>query len=96
MISLNMKLQSSAAKNQARNIDLEIKKLEARESKELLSIVQVHFTSYFLSNHKFINQFNPALPSTTIHPIRFRRNTLLPFLPPPFLQNGFDQHRYCS
>lgn len=41
MISLNMKLQSSAAKNQAKNIDLEIWKLDARESKELLSIVQV-------------------------------------------------------
>jgi dynactin 1 len=36
-----MKLQSSAAKNQAKNIDLEIWKLDARESKELLSIVQV-------------------------------------------------------
>lgn len=41
MMSLNMKLQSSAAKNQARNIELEIRKIEARESKELLSIVQV-------------------------------------------------------
>jgi len=41
MMSLNMKLQSSAAKNQAKNIELELKKLEAKETKELLSIVQV-------------------------------------------------------
>ena len=41
MMSLNLKLQSSAAKNQARNIDLELRKIEAREAKELLSIIQV-------------------------------------------------------
>ena len=41
MISLNLKLQSSASKNQAKLIELEIKKLEARETRELLSIVQV-------------------------------------------------------
>lgn len=41
MLSLNLKLQSSASKNQARNIDLEIKRIEAREARELLSIIQV-------------------------------------------------------
>ena len=41
VMSLNMKLQSSASKNQAKHIELEIKRLEARESKELLEIVQV-------------------------------------------------------
>lgn len=41
MMSLNMKLQSSVAKNQARNIDMELRKIEAREAKELLSIIQV-------------------------------------------------------
>ncbi len=41
MMSLNLKLQSSAAKNQARNVELELLRLEARESKELLGIVQV-------------------------------------------------------
>ncbi|KAI5885462.1 uncharacterized protein SCHCODRAFT_02520680 [Schizophyllum commune H4-8] len=40
VMSLNMKLQSSASKNQAKHIELEIKRLEARESKELLEIVQ--------------------------------------------------------
>jgi len=40
-MSLNLKLQSSASKNQAKLIELEIKKLEARETRELLSIVQV-------------------------------------------------------
>lgn len=41
MMSLNLKLQSSASKNQARNIDLEVKRIEAREARELLSIIQV-------------------------------------------------------
>jgi hypothetical protein len=35
MMSLNLKHQSSAAKNQARAVELEIKKLEAREASEL-------------------------------------------------------------
>ena len=49
MMSLNLKLQSSAMKNLARNIDFELKSLEAKESKELLSIVQVCvFLSFFL------------------------------------------------
>ena len=41
MMSLNLKLQSSAAKNQAKTVELEMRKLEAKESRELLSIVQV-------------------------------------------------------
>ena len=41
MMSLNLKLQSTASKNQARNIDLELTKLDAREARELLGIVQV-------------------------------------------------------
>ncbi|KAJ7439861.1 dynactin [Mycena latifolia] len=40
MMSLNLKLQSSASKNQAKNIELEIKRMEARETRELLNIVQ--------------------------------------------------------
>ena len=41
MMSLNLKLQSTASKNQARHIDLEVKKIEAREARELLTIIQV-------------------------------------------------------
>ena len=40
-MSLNLKLQTSVQKNQARTIDLEVKSIEAKECKELLSIVQV-------------------------------------------------------
>jgi dynactin 1 len=43
VMSLNLKLQSSAAKNQAKNIELELRKLEAQETKELLGIIQVCF-----------------------------------------------------
>jgi dynactin 1 len=41
MMYLNLKLQSTASKNQARNIEYEIRKIEARERGELLGIVQV-------------------------------------------------------
>jgi len=40
-MSLNLKLQSAATRNQARNIDHELKRIEANESKEMLNIVQV-------------------------------------------------------
>lgn len=40
-MSMNLKLQSSVSKSQAKNIDLELRKIEAREARELLSIVQV-------------------------------------------------------
>ncbi|KAG6812629.1 hypothetical protein H0H92_001712 [Tricholoma furcatifolium] len=48
MMSLNLKLQSSASKNQARNIDLEIRGLEARETKELLGIVQPYLPELYV------------------------------------------------
>jgi dynactin 1 len=41
MLSLNLKLQSTASKNQAKHIELEVKTIEAREIRELLTIVQV-------------------------------------------------------
>ncbi len=41
MMSLNLKLQSSATRNQSRAIELELRRIEAKESKELLAIVQV-------------------------------------------------------
>ena len=44
VLSLNLKLQSMASKNQTKNIDLELRKWEAKEGKELLSIVQVWST----------------------------------------------------
>ena len=40
-MSLNLKLQSAATRSQARNIDHELKRIEANESKEMLDIVQV-------------------------------------------------------
>lgn len=50
-MSLNLKLQSSAQKNQARTIDLEVKSIEAKECRELLSIIQVGFI-FLLSSPK--------------------------------------------
>ncbi|KAL0951934.1 hypothetical protein HGRIS_008587 [Hohenbuehelia grisea] len=48
MMSLNLKLQSTAAKNQARNIELELLRIEAREAKELLGIVQPYLPQMYL------------------------------------------------
>jgi dynactin 1 len=49
MMSLNLKLQSSATKNQARNIELELRRIEAKEAREMLEIIQVRSTMDYLS-----------------------------------------------
>ena len=41
MLSLNMKLQNTVMKSQVRAIDLELRKLDAREAMERLTIVKV-------------------------------------------------------
>ncbi|KAJ7163329.1 dynein associated protein-domain-containing protein [Mycena filopes] len=48
MMSLNLKLQSSASKAQAKNIELEIKRMEARETRELLNIVQPYLPEIYV------------------------------------------------
>src|SRR5712671_3616824 len=40
-MSLNFKLQSAASRSQTRNIDHELKRIEANEFKEMLNIIQV-------------------------------------------------------
>ena len=50
MMSLNLKLQSSASKNQARHIDLEVKRIEAREAQELLSIIQPYLPQVYVES----------------------------------------------
>ncbi|THH30239.1 hypothetical protein EUX98_g3963 [Antrodiella citrinella] len=50
MMTLNLKLQSSASKNQARNIDLEVKRIEAREARELLSIIQPYLPQVYVES----------------------------------------------
>ncbi|KAL1950983.1 hypothetical protein VTO73DRAFT_132 [Trametes versicolor] len=50
MMSLNLKLQSSASKNQARHIDLEVKKIEAREARELLNIIQPYLPQIYVES----------------------------------------------
>ena len=42
MLSLNLRLQSTASKNHAKQIELEVKTIEMREVKELLTIIQVN------------------------------------------------------
>ncbi|KDR85814.1 hypothetical protein GALMADRAFT_234908 [Galerina marginata CBS 339.88] len=50
VMSLNLKLQSSAQKNQARTIDLEVKSLEAKECRELLGIVQPYLPQLYVES----------------------------------------------
>lgn len=50
MMSLNLKLQSSASKNQAKTIELELKGHEAREARELLSIVQPYLPQLYVES----------------------------------------------
>ncbi|KAF8555146.1 dynactin [Imleria badia] len=50
MMSLNLKLQSSAAKNQAKTVELEIRKLEGKESRELLGIVQPYLPQLYVES----------------------------------------------
>lgn len=54
MLSLNLRLQSTASKNHAKQIELEVKTIEAREIKELLTIIQVnpavHHEAIFTEN----------------------------------------------
>ncbi|KAI0931161.1 hypothetical protein AcW2_000104 [Taiwanofungus camphoratus] len=50
MMSLNLKLQSSASKNQARNIELEVKRIESREARELLNIVQPYLPQLYVES----------------------------------------------
>ena len=47
MLDLNLKLQNSAAKTQVKTIDLELRKLDAQEASEHLSIVQLFLPESF-------------------------------------------------
>ncbi|KAK7063669.1 CAP-Gly domain-containing protein [Favolaschia claudopus] len=48
VMSLNLKLQSSASKNQARAIELELQRMDARENRELLKIVQPYLPQIYV------------------------------------------------
>ncbi|KZT27488.1 hypothetical protein NEOLEDRAFT_1060271 [Neolentinus lepideus HHB14362 ss-1] len=50
MMSLNLKLQSSASKQQAKTIESELRGYEAREARELLSIVQPYLPQIYLES----------------------------------------------
>ncbi|KAI5121836.1 hypothetical protein M0805_003270 [Coniferiporia weirii] len=50
VLSLNLKLQSSASKNQARSIELELCKIEAKENKELYDIVRPYLPQIYVES----------------------------------------------
>ena len=91
-MSLNLKLQSSASKNQARHIDLEVKKIEAREARELLNIVQV--SARFYAIHRMATHLSiVALPSASLHRVGHGLHELLSVLPTPCSQGRPHQYR---
>ncbi|TFY71856.1 hypothetical protein EVG20_g1162 [Dentipellis fragilis] len=56
VMSMNLKLQSTASKNQAKNIDLEVKRIEAKEARELLSIVQPYLPQIYVESDSAATQ----------------------------------------
>jgi dynactin 1 len=50
MMTLNLKLQSTAVKNQAKAIDLELRRIEAHEGRELLAIVQPYLPQIYIES----------------------------------------------
>ncbi|KAL5533874.1 hypothetical protein ACEPAG_334 [Sanghuangporus baumii] len=50
MFSLNMKLQSTASKHQARHIETELAKIQARENKELYEIVKPYLPQIYVES----------------------------------------------
>jgi dynactin 1 len=66
-MSLNLKLQSAATRNQARNIDHELKRIEANESREMLNIVQVMSIGIRVHASLTVNcELQPYLPQVYI------------------------------
>jgi len=47
-MSLNLKLQSNMSKSQAKTIDLELGRIDAREARELLGIVQPYLPQVYV------------------------------------------------
>ena len=74
MMDLNMKLQISASKTQVKTIDLELKRLEAEEAAEHLSIVQL-----FLPD-AFNNERDSVLALLRFKRIAFKANLILGFI----------------
>jgi len=62
MLSLNLKLQSTASKNHAKQIELEVKTIEAREIKELLAIIQVNPSIHRKVIHSLLNLITAISP----------------------------------
>lgn len=62
MLSLNFKLQTTASKNHAKQIELEVKTIEAREVKELLTIIQVIRHIYYIIIGALLMHSQPYLP----------------------------------
>ena len=66
VLSLNLKLQSTTSKNHVKQIELEVKTIEAREAKELLTIIQVTLPPYHRGIRTLLSLV-AAIPPQRVH-----------------------------
>jgi len=66
IMSRNVKLQLTALKNQAKAIDLELRRIEAREGRELLEIIQVRPPFWLPHSGQYADRQQPYLPQIYI------------------------------
>ncbi|KAI9874235.1 MAG: hypothetical protein M1830_010039 [Pleopsidium flavum] len=86
MMDLNMKLQVSASKTQAKTIDLELRKLEAQESLEHLAIVQLFLPEAFSTER------DPVLALLRFRRVGFKADLLHGFVKERFTNQATPGH----
>ncbi|MCJ1472024.1 hypothetical protein MMC13_000669 [Lambiella insularis] len=82
MLDLNMRLQTSATKAQVKTIDLELRRLDAREAAEHLAIVRLFLPDGFIKEQESINML-----------LRFRRIESKSFLVHSFVKERLSSQR---
>ncbi|MCJ1392500.1 hypothetical protein MMC18_005368 [Xylographa bjoerkii] len=85
MLDLNMRLQVSVTKAQVKTIDLELRRMEARESAEHLAIVQLFLPDAFANDRESVNAL-----------LRFRRIGFKSFLIHGFVKERLSSHNFAG
>lgn len=97
MLNLNLKLQSSVLKGQVKTIELELRKLEARQAGDMLGLIKVSSSFTFppsvsTGRGELTPTTETALPPPLLLRARFRRRRFAPLLPTVGLQDGPHRH----
>ncbi|MCJ1400874.1 hypothetical protein MMC11_004084 [Xylographa trunciseda] len=85
MLDLNMRLQVSVTKAQVKTIDLELRRMEARESAEHLTIVQLFLPDTFANDRESVNAL-----------LRFRRIGFKSSLIHGFVKERLSSHNFSG